>query len=84
MSVLMKPTIDSLGNSDLPVYDIETEEHTFLGNGILLHNSCYINLFPLLKKLKANEKPLPEKVDFLDSVCKRITEKAIDPINTHI
>lgn len=61
------------------VYDIETEEHTFIGNNILLHNSIYINLYPIIEKYNMNDKPLNDKVDFLDLECKKIEKNALSP-----
>lgn len=75
------PEVVSLGECSEVVYDVETSEHTFLGNGILLHNSCYINLWDVIEKFDVKNKTWLEKTNFLDQVCKRITEKAIDPMN---
>jgi len=44
--------IEDLGIQEIEVYDIETEEtNMFFGNDILVHNSCYVCLEDVVKKL---------------------------------
>lgn len=66
------------------VYDLETENHMFFANDILVHNSCYFDFYDVLKRLNVHTKPQNEKVDFLDVFCKRIEEKAITPAYSNI
>lgn len=67
------------GITEEDVYDIETAEHTFIGNNILLHNSIYVNFYPIVEKYGLNEKPLQEKVDFLDLECKKVEKEVLTP-----
>lgn len=77
-------TIEDLGIQNVFVYDLETENHMFFANDILVHNSCYFDFYDVLKRLNVHTKPQNEKVDFLDVFCKRIEEKAITPAYSNI
>lgn len=51
-------SIECIGNfDDEYVYDIEVDDdtHTFIANDILVHNSCYFSLDPLIKKFGIHE-----------------------------
>lgn len=63
-------SIESIGEFDEEyVYDIEVDDdnHTFIGNDILVHNSTYITLGPLVKSCdwKGNPKDLLLKINKL-------------------
>jgi hypothetical protein len=71
-----------LGVQEMDVYDIETENHMFFGNNILVHNSCYIDLYPIYQHFvldKGKSIPEKERVDFYDEICKTIEKKDIEP-----
>ena len=43
--------IECLGEQEIDVYDIEVEDnHNFFANDILVHNSCYVTLDPIVNK----------------------------------
>lgn len=70
--------IEDLGQQEIDVYDIEVDDnHNFFGNDILVHNSNYINLAPIVDKFYSN---LSEAkiTDALDKVCCKIESEAID------
>ncbi|MGE5863110.1 MAG: DNA polymerase domain-containing protein, partial [Nitrososphaerales archaeon] len=73
-------TVESLGIVKDWVYDIEVEDnHNFFANNILVHNSAYITLKPLVDKYY---KDIPQEnlVDILDKICK---DKLTPMINKH-
>lgn len=52
-------SIESLGVHEENVYDIEVEKnHNFFANDILLHNSIYVNMEPIIPIMVAIYKPL--------------------------
>lgn len=59
------------------VYDIEMsdETHTFMCNDILVHNSAYISLQPLIKTCKI---PIEMETDFILAVNKFVLESYLD------
>lgn len=70
------------GIQEVDVYDIETDNHMFFANDILVHNSVYVNIYPVYKKLiEDNNKALDEneRTDFYDILCKGIEKKSIEP-----
>ena len=86
MNELMKSTewelIDN-GIEEIDVYDIETENHMFFGNDILIHNSVYINFSPIVEKyLKmSNTENMTrnELTDIIDKMCKKVENDCIMP-----
>lgn len=73
--------IEHLGTYDEYVYDIETDNHMFFGNDILVHNSNYFELNDVLKKFY-EIKPQgtrSEATDFIDKFCKQIEMKCLQP-----
>ena len=73
--------IEYLGECDEYVYDIETENHMFLANNILVHNSNYMELIDVLNKfyeLKPNA-TRNEATDFIDKYCKKIESDCLTP-----
>lgn len=64
------------------VYDIETENHMFFANGILVHNSNYIELKDVLDKyLKVKpDATRQDKADFLDKFCHKIEDNCLTPL----
>ena len=73
-------SVKSLGVQEIEVYDLETKDHTFLANDILVHNSCYLDVWPIIEKFGMESKSQSEKVDFLDKFCERLDQKAIKPL----
>ena len=67
--------ITDLGIHEEYVYDIETENHMFFANNILVHNSVYFDVTPLVEKMKTKD----EKVQFLDKLFVHI-EKNVLPV----
>lgn len=58
-----------LGEKEIDVYDIEVENnHNFFGNDILIHNSVYFSLGPIMEKIfeKRPDLSLNDKVDAVD------------------
>lgn len=55
------------------VYDIETKHHNFFSDGVLVHNSFYMTLKDLIKRIeeKKGKIPIDEKIDF----CIKIADK---------
>jgi len=72
--------IECLGEIECDVYDLETEKtNKFFGNDILIHNSLYLNMSPLIEKVFENKDKTPEKIiSFLDKICKMELEKYIE------
>jgi hypothetical protein len=70
--------IEDLGIQEDYVYDIEVEDiHNFFANDILVHNSCYLNLDPLVKAFFKN-KSKEEIIILLDKICSEEINKYID------
>ena len=73
-------TITSLGIVEEWVYDIEVEDnHNFFANNILVHNSCYITLKPMVEKYY-KDVPDEKLVSIIDKIAK---EKITPIINKH-
>lgn len=66
----------SLGVKELTVYDVETENHNFYGNEILLHNSNYICLEEIIEKLKLKFNDNKE----FHLWCKKFIKEVINPL----
>jgi len=51
------------GEMDIDVYDIEVEDnHNFFANNILIHNSVYLNIEPLIPAMATIYRPIIERV----------------------
>jgi DNA polymerase elongation subunit (family B) len=72
--------IECLGEVECEVYDIETEKtNKFFGNDILVHNSIYLNLGPLVDKAFGDKIQSKEKiVNTLDKFCESKIQPFID------
>ena len=72
--------IECLGELECNVYDLETEKtNKFFGNDILVHNSVYLNMGPLVETVyKGREKTTESIVSFLDKICKMELEPYIE------
>lgn len=71
--------IKDLGVQELDVYDIETDNHMFFANDILVHNSLYIHFQDIVKKAYGDDLPSTQEViDFLSMVASKYIEKVID------
>jgi len=72
--------IECLGELECDVYDLETEKtNKFFGNDILIHNSIYLNMGPLVETVyKGREKTTESIVSFLDKICQVELEKYIE------
>lgn len=64
--------IISLGVQKKDVYDLEVEEnHNFFGNGILLHNSVFVDLSKIVEqKIPDDEK----RIDAIDDFCNTLND----------
>jgi len=70
--------IEDLGIQEDYVYDIEVEDiHNFFANDILVHNSCYLNLNPLVETFFKN-KSKEEIINLLDKICSEEINKYIN------
>jgi DNA polymerase elongation subunit (family B) len=72
--------IECLGELECNVYDLETEKtNKFFGNDILVHNSVYLNMGPLVETVYKGREKNPEGiVSFLDKICKDKLEPFIN------
>jgi len=72
--------IECLGEIECDVYDLETEKtNKFFANDILIHNSIYLHMGPLVETVyKGREKTTESVVSFLDKICKVELEKYIE------
>jgi DNA polymerase elongation subunit (family B) len=62
--------VESLGIQEIDVYDIEVDaNHNFFANDILVHNSLYVDVQPLVDTF-CKDKSEDQIVDFIDAVCK--------------
>lgn len=70
--------IEDLGIQNRDVYDIEVKDnHNFIGNDILVHNSFYYHIEPFVKRWQSkNTTDLTPTIDF----CDMFAEKVIQPI----
>ena len=72
-------TVEDLGEIEDYVYDIEVEDnHNFFANDICVHNSVYITLDELVKKVIPEGKSDQEISRILDQYCEKKLEPAID------
>ena len=73
--------IEDLGVQEETVYDIEVEDnHNFFGNNILLHNSVYYTVEPLVDKYLESHPnaDIEELTNFCDSLAKKVIQPIID------
>lgn len=73
-------TIEDLGIQEQWVYDIEVDDnHNFFGNNILVHNSAYFTIEPMLEE-HFRDKPdatLEDKVNWADEFYKTCVDTAV-------
>lgn len=70
--------VEDLGEIEQFVYDIEVEDnHNFFANDICVHNSVYLRLDKLVKKVLPKEKDRAKIVDFLDKASKKVIQPFI-------
>lgn len=74
--------VKDLGVVDDYVYDIDTSNHMFFGNGVLVHNSNYMDLTDVLNKYYKINKDADRNTatDFLDAFCKKIESDCLNPL----
>lgn len=73
-------TIECIGETEEYVYDIEIEDnHNFFGNGILVHNSMYLDFSALVKKFKPTADK-SEIVEFVDKMCDEAIKPFLDKV----
>ena len=71
--------IIDLGIEEIYVYDIEVEnDHNFFANNVAVHNSCYLNLGPFVKKFCPEGLTSDRKCDWVDKVCETFIQKVIN------
>ena len=77
-----KWTLEDLGIVESDVYDLETDSHNFVANGILVHNSNYVDLDDALQKfLKIKpDADRQDKANFLDKFCQKIESDCLSPL----
>lgn len=71
--------LECLGEYEETVYDIETENHMFFGNDILVHNSIYLEFAPVKEKFMKTETDRNKLTDFIDKVAIKLVEGTINP-----
>ena len=74
--------LEDLGEREEFVYDIETQNHMFFANDILVHNSNYMDLTDILNqyyKIKPDA-TRNEATDFIDKFCKDIEKNCLQPL----
>lgn len=86
MSVRKYYEIIDLGEQEQFVYDIEVEDnHNFFANDILVHNSAYFKLHPLIERLGLSyDKDKDKIVKVLDKFVKEKVEPKIEEISNEI
>ena len=71
--------IEDLGVQEIEVYDIEVENnHNFFGNDILIHNSGYYTIAPIMNEIIKNN-PNKSINDYVD-IANKFELKFIDPV----
>ena len=72
--------IESTGVEEIWVYDVEVEDnHNFIGNDILLHNSFYYTVEPLVKeKFGDSATQTMEVVEWCDRFDQKFMQKVVD------
>lgn len=73
--------IEDLGIQEETVYDIEVEDnHNFFGNDILLHNSTYFQLEPIIKQYQKKNPDITtdDCINFIDMLFDKVIQPAID------
>lgn len=71
--------VEDLGEIEEFVYDIEVEDnHNFFANDICVHNSVYLRLGNLVKKVLPNETDRDKIIDFLNKSCEKVIQPFID------
>lgn len=71
--------VEDLGEIEEFVYDIEVEDnHNFFANDICVHNSVYLRLGNLVKKVLPNEIDRDKIIDFLNKSCEKVIQPFID------
>lgn len=77
--------VEDLGIQEIDVYDIEVDDnHNFFANDILVHNSGYFTLEPIVEKWTAEQiakgkNPTEEdKINFMDEFCSRVLKPFFD------
>jgi hypothetical protein len=78
--------VEDLGIVEEYVYDIEVDDtHNFFANEILVHNSFYMTLDPLIKKLGLNWKTEKDKcVSIMDKFIKEVIDPKIEELSNEI
>ena len=74
--------LEDLGEQEDCVYDIETENHMFFGNDVLVHNSNYMDLTDILNqfyKIKPDG-TRDDATNFIDKFCKDIEKNCLQPL----
>lgn len=81
-------TVEFLGFEELDVYDIEVENnHNFIANGFLVHNSVYFSIEPIVNKkfdkthFDLDDPQLHEVVDYVAKFGETFLQKTIDESN---
>lgn len=70
--------VEDLGVQEIEVYDLEVEDnHNFFANNILVHNSNYFSLQPIIKKMGLSLEPSKELIDAIDQFCEKKLGKNI-------
>ena len=71
------------GEKYINVYDIETKNHTFIGNGILVHNSFYLDIPKVLEYLnKKKNLSREEKRKYIERFCDILSDSVLKNLFT--
>lgn len=71
--------IECLGEVEEWVYDIQTRNtNKFFANDILVHNSVYLNLGPLVEKVYDDARNVEKVIKFMDKICEEKIQPFID------
>lgn len=74
-------TVECIGEVDDYVYDIEVDDnHNFFGNDILVHNSVYVDMDPLMQMyIERNpDSTIEQRVNKADELHNKLIQPAID------
>lgn len=70
--------LEDLGERYRYVYDIETKAHNFFGNGILVHNSFYLNIPKVLEYIRSKKDlSREEKRRYIERFCDILSDSVL-------
>lgn len=70
--------LENLGEQEQDVYDIETDNHTFFANNILVHNSFYLDIIKVLEYMnKKGNTTREEKRKYIEKYCDILSDTVL-------